>query len=313
MTPPALRDATPAEIDDAIARLYHEAARAEGRVVHLSELIAKVQRPTAYAYRPEVIAAAEKAAAELPAAQAKVLELYELARPFEAEYTRRGGWSRYYLITDGHLHYDVSGSRCSRTPNSDHYWVTQLSGKSEADAIEAAGERICTICFPSAPVLALTRSSRLHTPTEYEREAARVEREKVRRGKVAKARAAAIRDVDGEDLLDRSGHRLATERAAVTEYRDVAADLVYYRDRCAHDRNRGAHQSREEHEATRQEMLTIYTLAEARLVAALAAKHGVSIEEEREAHAKAVAVRVRKDAKNAHEFRAQNPRLFAEG
>lgn len=69
----------------------------------------------------------------------------------EAEYARRP-WSRFIAVKDGHLH---SGTRCvggSIGISTTIGWHPELSGKTEADAVELLGERLCSHCFPSAPV-----------------------------------------------------------------------------------------------------------------------------------------------------------------
>jgi len=65
-----------------------------------------------------------------------------------------GRWSRFFLVNanSGHIHYDVSNCRCSRTPTTRHIWHPELSALTEADAVAALGPRLCTLCFPSAPL-----------------------------------------------------------------------------------------------------------------------------------------------------------------
>ena len=65
-----------------------------------------------------------------------------------------GGWSRFFLVdaNNGHIHRDVSHRRCSRTPTTRHGWHPELSALTEADAVAALGPRLCTLCFPSAPL-----------------------------------------------------------------------------------------------------------------------------------------------------------------
>lgn len=69
----------------------------------------------------------------------------------EAEYSRRP-WARFIAVANGHLH---SGTRCvggSIGISTTIGWHPELSGKTEADAVELLGERLCSHCFPSAPV-----------------------------------------------------------------------------------------------------------------------------------------------------------------
>lgn len=72
--------------------------------------------------------------------------------PLDAEWDRRGGWSRFFLVqnNNGHIHSSMNCSTCyART---EYGWLTELSGLTEADAVEAYGTILCSVCFPSAPV-----------------------------------------------------------------------------------------------------------------------------------------------------------------
>lgn len=69
----------------------------------------------------------------------------------EAEYSRRP-WSRFISVEDGHLH---SGTRCAGGTiriSTKIGWHPELSGKTEAEAVEQFGPMLCTFCYPSAPV-----------------------------------------------------------------------------------------------------------------------------------------------------------------
>ena len=62
------------------------------------------------------------------------------------------GWNRYFLVVSsaGHVH---RSTRCSTCTHSTAYMpLTALSGKSDADAVALLGERLCSVCFPDAPV-----------------------------------------------------------------------------------------------------------------------------------------------------------------
>lgn len=71
----------------------------------------------------------------------------------DAEFTARGGWSRFFLVTSsagGHVHSSMACHTCKIT--TEYGWQPQLSGKSEPDAVAEHGAILCTACFPSAPV-----------------------------------------------------------------------------------------------------------------------------------------------------------------
>lgn len=64
----------------------------------------------------------------------------------KAHYT---GWSRFYLVPEGHIHSSRSCHTLRMTTAL--VWLPQLSGESEADAVAEQGTILCTHCFPSAP------------------------------------------------------------------------------------------------------------------------------------------------------------------
>ena len=78
-------------------------------------------------------------------------ELREIEKPFLAEWDRRGGWTRAYLCvnTDGHVHRTMSCSTCH--PSTQFAFMTELSGKTEDEIIDAIGFQACTVCYPQAP------------------------------------------------------------------------------------------------------------------------------------------------------------------
>jgi hypothetical protein len=67
----------------------------------------------------------------------------------EATYT---GWSRFFLVTSspGHIHSSMYCSTCR--PTTTFGWLPELSGKTEAVAVDEHGPTLCSVCFPSAPV-----------------------------------------------------------------------------------------------------------------------------------------------------------------
>lgn len=74
----------------------------------------------------------------------------------DAEFDRRGGWSRFFTVPGGHVH---SGLRCEGgtiRATTLIGWTPHLSGKSEAEAIEffrSMAHVMCSHCFPNAPVI----------------------------------------------------------------------------------------------------------------------------------------------------------------
>lgn len=70
----------------------------------------------------------------------------------ERQTAQYDGWSRFFLVrnNNGHIHSSMGCSTCH--PTTQYAWITQLSGKTEADAVAELGEILCSVCFPSAPV-----------------------------------------------------------------------------------------------------------------------------------------------------------------
>jgi len=75
---------------------------------------------------------------------------YAELREWTDKYT---GWSRFYLVSGGHIHASMDCSTCNNGKSATNFiWLPQLSGLTEADAVASEGAFLCTVCFPSAPV-----------------------------------------------------------------------------------------------------------------------------------------------------------------
>lgn len=209
-----LTTATPAEIDTQLADLYGQ----------LASLDAKIERaiPTGYG-RERALAAQEQAIQE-------AARVSEALAPLTAEYARRGGWTRAFLVlnTGGHVH---RSQACSTTFVTTKWgWLTQLSGKDEAEIVEAAGSDACTVCYPSAPVDALRRARSVFHTSEEEAQKARAERDAAKAERLAKKIANGL-TADGSELVVETNwlgrprtERFKTERAATTWAVGILAD-----------------------------------------------------------------------------------------
>jgi hypothetical protein len=128
-----------------------------------------------------------------------------------AEFDRRGGWTRAFLVTDGHVHKTRQCSTCNKGEYPTEFsWMIDYSGKTEAEIVEAADERACTVCYPSAPVAKKVgkpdlSKSKMFTPEEKERAAAREEAARKKAEKAAKAALNAITQPNGEPLRNEVG------------------------------------------------------------------------------------------------------------
>lgn len=215
--------ATPAEIDTIIAELDWQAAKIEARVAGAEDGIA--YRKNRLRREPT-----EQMLAELADLQAQAAAARKLIEPYDAEFSRRGGWTRFFMVMNngGHLHSSTRCSTCRRT--TQFAWMPQYSGSNEAEIVDLAGEDACTVCFPDAPV---SQQSRLPFRVE-EREAAdkaRAERE------AKKAKAAA-------DLIPygtRPSQSFKTLRSAENEAGRIIGYAVGARWQSAHDAEHRVH------------------------------------------------------------------------
>lgn len=190
-------------------------------------------------------------------------------RFYDEEYRRRGGWTRAFIVTNanGHVHKNMECSSCY--PKTRYAWLTRFSGTNEDEVVEAAGERACTVCYPSAPVESLSRPTTVFTPAEEQRAVERAEAEQRRAEKAAAAAAKAITTPDGRPLKF-GWDTLRTERAAQSAYVDhVASSQIGYARR----------------DITPEEVDL--------LEASLAAKRDISVEELRESLKKKIAAKAR--------------------
>ena len=218
-----LTTATPAEIDSALADLYDSAAALRVEAGHAASAVftcANLRPVGTPVFRwdrhpkpegtltqalaccesgdgiePYQRAAATRAAAELAQARAALATNAAEQAPLHAEFQRRGGWTRAYLVlaSNGHIHKDMHCSTCFETRYDEvtgqwkegtrYGWLPTLSGKDEAGIVEAAGADACTVCYPSAPVEVLQRPRTVLHPSEIA----------AARDKEGRARAAAER------------------------------------------------------------------------------------------------------------------------
>ncbi len=217
---------TPVEIDTALAALYEaeqmirqDSARAADRVLNQAKIRLSTEKPYRHDERAEGTMADALTICEQQAASTRwgheyaqrALDAYKTAKaalsvnlaeqePLEAEYVRRGRWTRAFLVlaSNGHVHRDRACSTCFITTS--YGWLPSLSGHTEAEIVDAAGADACTVCYPSAPVESLSRPRRVLHHTEEEANAARAAREQAKADRAAKAAAKAIANPDGSPL-----------------------------------------------------------------------------------------------------------------
>jgi hypothetical protein len=161
--------------------------------------------------------------------------------PLELEFDRRGGWTRAFLVVTngtGHVHSSRGCSTCY--PTTRYHWVTEMSDHDEAEIVDAAGERACTVCYPSAPAETRAKPTRLFTPDEVEAAKAREERAAAKKQRDADRVAKAL-TADGSEAVFRyvwhtredgteltTTERFKTARAAEQFVVGAMADQVGY-------------------------------------------------------------------------------------
>lgn len=212
--------------------------------------------------------------------QAKIDALNEQMAPYEAEFGRRGGWNRYYLVTNagGHVHRGRSCVTCFETTS--YAWLPALSGCDEEMMIEEYGEKACTVCFPDAPSYpAFAGPGRLYRAERDARAAIKAERDRVRAAK-------AITNPDGTPLRTARYGTVATERTAEIEY--VSG--------CAYARSlRSRDGDGEDHRRHLRSIADEYDTDGQLLLRALAHKRGRTVEDLREQLAVKVDKKYRRD------------------
>lgn len=147
---PDVQSMTPKDIDVELARIWGDEKRWEH---YIQSTMAMHERDRARDARrgarprelddrqKEQLAGYEK---NLAAARAE-------AKPFNDEFQRRGGWQRYFLVTNGngHVHKGMNCSTCRRT--TQYAWLIELADKPHKEMVDEFGESACTTCFPDAP------------------------------------------------------------------------------------------------------------------------------------------------------------------
>lgn len=217
-----LAEATPVEIDTRLADLMGQAFEASSSVARaadtiywyaegkrtrrnrqgqevrpsysLEEAISKaVEVSPTYEHR-QIEAAVER----LHQARKTLAQVRSEIEPLDAEFDRRGGWTRAFLAVTsggGHVHKSRFCSTCfddrydyvtgEFRPGTRFAWMTEYSGFDEDTIVADAGERACTVCYPSAPVEVLSRPTKMFSEDEKAAQQAREEREAKRAAKEA--------------------------------------------------------------------------------------------------------------------------------
>jgi hypothetical protein len=137
----------PAQIDTIWLPLMGNIQVSEDRIARFEQELAK---PDVYAH--------DRYARLLDDERGKLRGLEIEAKPFAAEWSKRGGWSRYYLVQNGDGHYHVSRS-CPTCFATTQFVINPMtSGLTERELVDLVGTDACTTCFPWAPTTAAYKS-----------------------------------------------------------------------------------------------------------------------------------------------------------
>lgn len=265
---------TPVEIDKQLSELYEAnfvlMVEIQNKLNQIERLQKEIDKnsinPEGYRYKMSVDAL-ELRNTQLEVLQEELQNLQAEAAPYETEFLRRP-WTRAFLVdnTNGHVHKDMNCSTCF--PTTRYTWLPDYSGAAEKKIVEDAGEKACTVCYPTAPVDVLRRPSKMEAP---EKKKAREERTAAREKKAAETLAKSISMPDGSPLktIGYSGI-IKTERTAMIEAVDTATFIYAVEETDFYDKNN----INMDWVAKRQ---ADYDM----LITALANKHGNTIEQEK--------------------------------
>jgi hypothetical protein len=155
-----LSTATPREIDTALGEIYVRLYTARREIAQIEKWVedyekgleAKASSPFPGRYSSYTEEGLDDLRVRLADAQNTSFGIRAETLPYDEEFDRRGGWSRFWLVTNngGHIHSSMHCSTCR--PTTEFAWLPEVSGKTEAEAVAEHGAILCTVCFPSAPV-----------------------------------------------------------------------------------------------------------------------------------------------------------------
>ena len=219
---------TPVEIDTELARLWGEMDRIDSYRIEYVRRVRKGEAGDRF-YAREI----EENRAKVAEYGAEIAKLRIEAEPFNDEFTRRGGWHRYFLVTNGngHVHREMHCHTCY--PTTRYAWLIDLADCDEVAMIEEWGEKACTVCFPDAPTNPLyNRPSRRDREAREAREAEKRTREEAKRKK-AEAAAERAAKAEAKKAKVEAEKAAGTYKLTPTERRGEAVSAIskaYYGD-----------------------------------------------------------------------------------
>jgi hypothetical protein len=234
---------TPIEIDTELARLWGDESDTAARIASYHGYIRSALRCRDGSLRnradvaPWVLKDIEGYEATIVELTAKLAEIRAEATPYTDEFTRRGGWLRYFLVTNtnGHVHREMNCSTCY--PTTRYAWLIDLADCDEDAMIEEWGEKACTCCFPSAPTNPLYhRPARIDREAKAARDAEKLARETAKNAKAIfdPATGGPLKIYDGTYTNYRTGvveerfETIKTKIAARNALSGAVHDLAWY-------------------------------------------------------------------------------------
>jgi len=139
------------------------------------------------------------------------------------------GWSRFFIVPNGHIHSSMSCSTCNRVTSkwgsysvtlTNFEWLPELSGLTNEDAVAEYGAILCTRCFADAPV---EQTSGVNIKDAAAKAAAKNAREIARIPAVKKLTAKL-------DLIARKNRTIENYERTIARFdqdeRDIAAGVI---------------------------------------------------------------------------------------
>ncbi len=140
------RDYSPTQVDKEIVRVSSKIGRAESQIARMQTFMSQAND-----FRKRGRLSEEELQRRLAPLQLEVDKFssdaklaYVELEPYAAEFQARGGWPRGWYVPGGHIHRSESCS--SLRPTTQIGLVVELSGQTEDEIVEAAGETACTVC-----------------------------------------------------------------------------------------------------------------------------------------------------------------------
>jgi hypothetical protein len=206
------------ETDTALSKVDFQIYTVNMRLLRLKEQRSSLQ------WRNQSL---DKTDESIAAAEAEFVSLKAEYRRLNQIWIDHGRWTRTFVVHGGHVHSSLDCHTCY--PTTQFYWYVEFSGADEQYIVENAGDRACTVCYPSAPV---DRPTTMYTPDEKQskvdaetRAAAKIEREAKR---IAKAATKWGADLMIPDAYSDRMEPIKTEVTARQEWNRAEDSKEYY-------------------------------------------------------------------------------------